>query len=605
MDGADPRSRRQSVAAVLATVLILGTGFRVQAWRSQRVNAPLPVPENLGSLPFFVEDVTAAAGIDHRHEVLDLHPTLAHVDKFITAIGGAAVAVVDYDGDGWQDIYLTTMKIGAPNRLFANRRNATFEEVATEVGLADVNRDAGSLRPLFFDFENDGDRDLLLTTTYCPRVFRNDGGTFSDITRTAGISHCGFASASNTFDFDDDGDQDLVIADFYKPVDLQRPAFYDFMPHSWYTAANGGPVHVYRNNGDASFTAVPGNLGIDQAEWHGWVHAIGAYDLRGHGGTDLYFAVDFNYQDRLFYDLGPGSLRDASSLLEQKYSHSSMNAEIADFRNIDRPGIYVTDIHAPGWVPGENLLWDVRPDGDSVHDASKEAGVARCGWAWGAKFADLDNDGWQDLVVTNGFFAGDPGRQYWYQTAILQGGHNSFTEDARRWPPIEGRSMASFQRSCVYRNEGGRFTDVVDQTAMRDDRSDGRGVASIDLLNDGSLSLVVANLSQPAQLYRNHQNNENRWIGFELTGTRSGTDAFGAKVTVKLEGGGVLTRELRPTNGYLSQSDPRLHFGLGADPKIESITVRWPSGLAQPLSGLAPGKYHRIREPDAAEAPPA
>ena len=596
--------RRQALAVLLLTVMILGSGFGVAGWRAQQAWGPVAAASQEGSTAIVLDDVTLEAGIVHRHELLELHPSLAHVDKFITANGGASVAVVDYDDDGWQDIYLTTQKVGANNRLFANQGDGTFRDVAAAVGLADVNRDAGSLRALFFDFENDGDRDLILTTTYCPHVFRNDGGRFVEVTASSGISHCGFATASNVLDFDRDGDQDLIIADFFKPVDLRDPKIYDFMPFSWFGAGNGGPVHVYRNDGDGTFTPLADNLGLDADHWRGWVHAIGAYDMQGRGGTDLYLAVDFNVNDRLFDADGPGKLRDLSARLDQKYSHSSMNAEIADFRNIDLPAIYVTDIHAPGWVPSENLLWDVRPEGN-FFDAGTEAGVSRCGWSWGAKFADLDNDGWQDLTVTNGFFSGDPERLYWYQTGILQSGNSMFTSDVRRWPPIEGRSMAGFQRSCLFSNRGGRFENVIDETAMRDDRFEGRGIATIDVLNTGSLSLVIANLDQPAQLYRNRQRNENRWIGFSLVGTQSGTEAFGAKVTVQLDGQGPMTRELRPTNGYLSQSDPRLHFGLGEDPQVLWIKVRWPSGIEQELEGVALDRYHRIREPRGQGASPS
>jgi hypothetical protein len=589
-------NRWQAIAALFATLLILRGGLAVSKWRRAQASAVSSAGTSAGALTFSLEEVSQAAGIVHRHEALTVHPTISNVDKFVTGFGGAAVAVLDYDKDGWQDVYLTTMAIGAPNRLFANQGDGTFRDVAARVGLADVNRDAGSLRPLFFDFENDGDSDLVLTTTYCPRVFRNDGSRFVDVTAASGIAHCGFASASNVFDFDRDGDQDLIIADFLKPVDLRQPAVYDFMPEAWFNSRNGGPVHVYRNEGDATFTPVPGNLGIDQAGWRGWVHAVGVYDLQGAGGSDIYFAVDFNYADRMFYDVGPGSLRDMSAVLNQKYSHSSMSAEIADFRNTDIPSIFITHIYAPSWVPAKNVMWDVKREGN-YHDAADDLGVSRCGWAWGARFADLDNDRWQDLVVTNGFFSGDPKRDYWYQTALLQGGVDNLSKDARQWPPIDGRSMASFEQSCVFMNRGGRFENVVSDTGMRDDRLDGRGVASIDLKNDGSLSLVVANFEQPAELYRNRQRNENHWIGFSLEGTRSGTDAFGTKVTIRLADQGVLTRELRPTNGYLSQSDPRLHFGLGADAKIAGITIRWPSGIKQELSGLALDEYHEIREP--------
>jgi enediyne biosynthesis protein E4 len=597
--GSRTEGRADRFLGLIVVAVVFGSGYAVQAWRSGDLPLESLAPAITHRAPpkpteIDLVDATASSGIDHVHHRLIVHPSLRHIENYLTASGGAAVAVVDFDRDGNQDVYLTSMGVGTPNRLFRNNGDGTYTDVAPAAGLADVNDHAGSLRALFFDFENDGDPDLVLTTTYCPKVFRNEGdGTFTDVTTSAGIQHCGFAVASNVTDLDGDGDLDLIIADFWRSVDFLAPTAYDFLPETSTTATNGGPINVYYNQGDGTFTHVPDALGIHTT---GFAHAIGVYDLDGSGRSDLYFANDFNYADGLYLSDGQGGLRDASSLLDQKYSSSAMNAEIADFRNMDRPAVFVTHIHEPGWLPSRNVFWQIRNDGTFV-DRAAEVGIARCGWAWGGKFADLDNDGWQDLAVANGFFTGTTNRSYWFKLSVMSSGHSFIATDARSWPPIDGASMSGGQRSCLFRNVRGTFADITDGTAFGADRSNGRGVAVIDERNDGHLSLVVANYDQPARLYRNALRNANHWIGFELLGTRSGTDAYGTKITLRTADGLVQTREKEPANGYLSQSDPRIHFGLGHVAEITEATVRWPSGAEQKLSGLEPDRYIRLTEP--------
>jgi hypothetical protein len=170
-------------------------------------------------------------------------------------------------------------------------------------------------------------------------------------------------------------------------------------------------------------------------------------------------------------------------------------------------------------------------------------------------------------------------------------------EDARSWPPMADASMDGYQQKCVFWNRGDRFENVVAGTGMKLDFSDGRGLAVIDYLNDGGSSLVASSVGQPARLYRDEPAPGNAWIGFRLRGTRSNRDAFGAEVTIRLRGGRTLARQLQPANGFQSQSDGRLHFGLGPAPAIESAAVRWPSGTRQELGAPAPGRYHDVVEP--------
>jgi hypothetical protein len=562
-----------------------------------------PAPSGNG-LPFALTEASQRTGVVNTHQLFVPAPSLAHIAPWMNHIGmGAGAAVADFDGDGWPDIYLTNSAVGSRNRLFRNNHDGTFTDVAERAGVADVNRKAGSIRALFFDYDNDGHKDLLITTTYCPMLFHNNGdGTFTDVTAKSGLDYCGFTPAVNVVDYDNDGFLDIILGGYYKPVDLSRPDTLDFMPTNWFGSDNGGPIVVYHNNGNGTFTRVPGNLGITS---RGWNLAIGVYDLRGTGRPDLYFATDYGL-DQVYFNDGNGHFSDHTRELRGTFSRHGMSADAADVDNDGQAEIFVTHIYHPGKVVDQNVVWKVDAAGH-FRNVSTERGIDRCGWSWAGKFVDLKNDGWLDIVVSNGFLSADPNTDFWdfaqaYDRAsngMLLDRVGAMFADASHWPNIGKASMAGYEKKCVYYNRAGRFEEVVDKTGMADDRSDGRALAVIDYRNDGSQSLVEANVGQPARFYANRQLNKNRWIGFELIGTRSNRDSFGAEATLVLEDGRTMTRQLEPANAHLSQSDPRLHFGLGPAPTIKSVRVRWPSGAELVIPGreLALDRYHALKEP--------
>lgn len=556
------------------------------------VKPPTPVepPKAVGG-GFDLVDVTAKAGIAFVHKKGVYPKPLANIGPWLASIG-AASAVTDFDGDGRMDLYFTSTATGSLNALYRNNGDGTFTDVAAKAGLADVNTPQGSLRPLFFDFDSDADPDLVMTTQWCTRVFRNRGdGSFEETTATAGIAHCALAYASNALDLDGDGDLDLVIGDYFPQVDLQVPTRFDFMQNSLTTADNGGEVFLYENDGTGRFKPFPENMGV---KTDGWVQAVGVWDVDGDGKSDLYLAVDYN-NDRLYLNKGGAKLVDASSRLENKYSRNGMNSEFADLEGDGKPSIYVTHIYEPPYKLGGNTLWTFDPGLGPARERAKDLGIAACGWAWGGKFADFDNDGLLDLAVTNGYISADPDKNYWYRMSVLASASRAVMADARNWPPIEDYSMSGYQRKCVYRNVGGRFELVTHATGLKDDVGDGRGLALVDAFDEGLPSLLATYIGGPARLFRAVPKGSNAWVGFRLLGKRP-RDAWGASVTVK-GGGRTQRRELEPGNAFMSQSDPRLLFGLGLGGTASEVTVRWPSGLVQKLGPLEAGRYHTLKEP--------
>lgn len=586
-DGKAGRTRGTILAKAappLIAALLLGSGAVMKARRP----APVPVDAALG---FRLVESAKAAGLVNVHEKLPPPPAFKNVAPWITAIG-AHVAVVDFDGDGWMDVFVTNSKPGAPNKLFRNNHDGTFTDVAAKAGLAQANGPGGNWGgALFFDYDDDGHPDLVLFSYFCAKLLRNDGGgTFSDVTKKAGFDYCGNSFAANVIDYDGDGKLDLVIGDYFKPVDFYHPSTTKIMQNSFVDANNGGPIRVFRNDGHGHLREVPGALGFKS---RGWTQAIGVYDLRGTGRPDIWFATDFG-ADQVYYNQGHGRFADASRGVQHRFSRDGMSAEIADVDDDGHPVAYVSNIFEPGYRAGENVMWKWLA-GDRFENVGALRGVDRCGWSWGAKFVDLNNDGKLDLVVANGYISANPKKSYWFSAGTISSASKSVMEDAALWPPIKDASMSGYQRKCVFVNEGGKFEDVTEAAGLGQDLSDGRGVASIDASNDGRMSVLIANAGQPLKFYRDEQSGVRHWIGFRLVGARSNRGGFGARVTLRAAGR-TMTREVEPLNGFMSQSDPRLHFGLGESGKVDGAVVRWPSGLVETVKDLSADRYHVLVE---------
>jgi hypothetical protein len=227
-----------------------------------------------------------------------------------------------------------------------------------------------------------------------------------------------------------------------------------------------------------------------------------------------------------------------------------------------------------------------------------DATVADAGWAWGAQFGDLNNDGTNELFVANGFISGDPKKNYWYAMSKIAGANARLFEDAATWPAFGNASLSGYERSRVYLNRGlGGWTDVASAVGVSD-TYDGRAVAMADLSNRGALDVIVANQNQPALLYRNRPDSTNHWITFALIGTRSNRSAIGAEIVV--EAGGTKQRRVVDGGmGFASQNDRRLHFGLGRSEWVDRVTIYWPSGTRQVLTNPRVDQFHTITEPPA------
>jgi len=565
------------------------------------------------------EEIGAAAGVDFVHSTRDFgHRHKAQVLEMFTD-GGAAVAVGDFDGDGFEDLFLTDSGEGKPNHLLRNLYGDTgeirFEDVAEAAGVAGGN-DAHSIVAdgLWLDFDDDGRLDLLVSRFGTPLLYRNVGTKgavrFEEVAAAAGLTKFANTISAIAFDYDGDGWLDLLFGNYFRAVDLLDLDTSHVLPDNLDDADNGGGVTLWHNvpasqlegadgakTGGRAFVDVTAQAGM--AHHKGWTLDLGHGDLDNDGDQDVYVASDYG-TDRLFLNNGDGTFTDATEKVLGYDTRKGMNVDIADY---DRNGwldVYVTNI-TDEYMQECNMLWHNAGDGTFL-DLARETGTCDTDWGWGAKFGDFDNDGWEDLYVVDGLrSAGDDNYiPMLLQTIITPG--VDFT-DLNSYPDIGDRTWSGYQPQRLFRNLGdGTFREMAAEAGV-DNRLDGRGIGIGDFDRDGRLDLVQSNARQRALLYHNVTKPSGHWIALRLIGdgvaqTGKGTGAegaqpdakpgsnrgaIGARVTVTVPDGTSFLREVACGNGYASQSSTRVHIGLGTATAVDRIVIRWPDGSRQVL----------------------
>lgn len=545
---------------------------------------------------FYFTEVSKQAGVNFVHHAPVLDPKLASIMPEVASMG-ASVSIVDYNQDGWPDIYVTNSREGTMNALYRNNHDGTFTDVAPQLGIADVNNPGTgvSMGAVWGDYDNDGYPDLFLIKWGKPELFHNDHGHgFTRVSEEAGLPKWMNANTATWFDYDGDGKLDLFVGGYYNEnIDLWHLTTTKIMPDSFEYADNGGRKYLFHNLGNGKFEEVSAKVGIKSRRW---ALASGAADLSGTGHPDLFVANDYGVSE-LYVNDGKRFHEEGEQTGVGFSPKSGMNVAFGDIFNQGKYSIYVSNISESGILIQGNNLW-VPQDGSSLHyqNMARDLGVELGGWSFGAQFGDFNNDGNLDLFLTNGYVSLDRNRSYWYDFAKVAGGNSAIIGDAKNWPAFDGRSLSGYQQKRVWLNDGaGKFIDVAHAVGVTDTH-DGRAVAVADLWNNGALDVVVANQDGPLLIYKNHVDPAEKWIEFQLTGTRSNREAIGAEVTLYWNGQKQI-QEICAGSGFAAENDLRLHFGLGKAPDIEKAVIRWPSGTIQTLNQLAPDKLYKITEP--------
>ena len=548
-------------------------------------------------LGFSLDDVAREVGIDFVHHAPSLDAKLDNIAPHIAAMG-ASVSVTDVNNDAWPDLYFTNSRFGHPNALYLNLRDGTFRDVARDAGVADLNREGTgvSMGAAWGDYDNDGLEDLLVYKWGYLQLFKNLGDLrFADVTETAGLRRWMNSNSAIWFDFDRDGLLDLYIAGYFRAeVDMWNLKSTRIMHNSFEFATNGGRNVLYRNLGGGRFEDVTDAMDVGRTRW---TLALASADFNDDGWPDLYLGNDYGPEELLINREGKRFVLTRAGLEDD--SKSGMSVSLGDLYNRGRMDVFVTNISERGYLfQGNNLRLNFLQELGRFEEVAKGV-VADAGWAWGAQFGDLNNNGHVELFVTNGFISADREQDYWYGMSKVAGATGAIFEDAANWPAIGTASLSGYERSRVlfnrFNRDGAELVDVARAVGVTDEY-DGRAVALVDLFNRGVLDVVVANQRGPVLVYKNTVDPRNHWIAFKLVGTTSNRSAIGAEVTVEFSN--MRQRQVVDGGmGFASQNDRRLHFGLGATKRVSRVVIRWPSGNEQLVKQPAVDRLHIIEEP--------
>ena len=569
-------------------VLFLATVSALTSWLAGQITQPSKTTTakvKPGEVHF--EDIASQAGLS----ALNVYGGDIHKEFIIETTGNGAI-IFDYDNDGWPDIFLpngSTVegfagdKDKAPTgHLYHNNHDGTFTDVTSRAGLARPGWGQGGC---VGDYDNDGYLDLLVTYWGQNVLYRNNGdGTFTDVTAKAGLktAHDEWSTGCSFVDFDRDGNVDIFVVRY---VDFS----YDSVPRpgqgrwcQWKginvmcgpRGLRAGANALYHNNGDGTFTDVSQKSGIpNTAPCYGFTSLTADFDHDG--WPDIYVACDstasilyHNNQNGTFTDIGKkagvaynedGSEQAGMGLSADDFRHKSYQDIVKTNFSDDTPTLYMNR--------GENNFDDVT--------YSSGLGKIKNWLGWGVQFYDFDNSGWPGILIANGHV----------------------------YPEVDGKGLGTSYREpkvAYYNLRDGTFANITaDAGLVLTEPHSGRGMALGDLFNDGHQEALVNNMNEKASLYYNTSPIGN-WISLQLVGVKSNRAALGALVT--LEQGSrnrendKHEKEVRSGDGYISQSDLRLHFGLGKSSRAEKIMIRWPSGLVETLSDLPANQYYVVRE---------
>jgi Na+-translocating ferredoxin:NAD+ oxidoreductase RnfD subunit len=559
--------------------------------------------------------------------LLRVDKRVQHLAKWLLSVGDA-VAVGDYNNDGLMDLFFTfpIKADGERNALYKNLGDFKFEKIEITV-IRDrsikIEENGLASNAMFVDFDSDGDQDLFLSYAFGSSVLlENQNGEFRDVTKKWGLDHYTNSITATFFDFNKDGLLDLFIGNVwpknlpdYKPhqklnlFKLPEPEFegdermFNFMHASWHMSNNGGRNELYLREKDKFKKLNSKKLGMPETRWS---LALGVADFNQDGWHDIYVANDFGADD-LYYNEQGKKLKNIKGKIFGdigRDTYKGMNATILDVDNNGMTDVYISNVHHEMQAEG-SLLWmffkDKSGEVTLKEMATKTGALNESRFGWGAAALDLNNDGATDLIQANGMVDDTPDKvhdecpDYWYVNEKIARSPPSYHRYTNKWGDIRGYCIYGKEKNRVYFNQEdkliGKFVDVADSVGVTKE-TNSRGVAAVDLNNDGSMDFVITHQFAPPSIYKTIQKNDHHWIGFKLIGDGKtcNTDAIGSKITIYY-GEKSQMKELALVNGFSAQSDRRIHFGLKNYQGELKVVVDWCLAYKQEFNIKALDQY--------------
>ena len=573
------------------------------------------------------------AGITTRPSNIleETDPRIQHIAKWLLSVGDA-VAVADVNNDGLLDVFLTyTLKDKADRAaLYLNRGNFKFERFAIPFLTKHFSNPKENGLPsgaLWLDYDNDGDSDLLVMVGYGKSLLLKnllvEKGKleFTDISKENGFDEHTISLTANAFDMNQDGKLDILIGnalptylpDYDSPTplnifDLPKAQYdgdrrmFNFMHRTWHNAANGGENYLFINS-DKGFKKTPPN--ISGLSGNRWTLDIGTGDFNGDGWTDLYLANDFGPDELFINQEGKEYKRIKGKLAHHigRDVYKSMNASVADLDGNGELDIYTSNVHHKLQAEGSQLWLNDGTLDENGYKSFEDMAVHKNAlnehrFGWGAAVGDLNLDGLPDIIQANGMVGNDydpiyegcPDYWYWNEKIALTNPDEHGYAD--NWADLRGRCIFPDEPDRAYLNLGNSFIDVAAQIGLNR-KGNSRGVALADMDNDGDLDVLISDQFEEVGIYKNDIDKKN-WIGLDLQGDGKtcNKDAIGTKVEILSQ-----IREVNASNGFSSQGDKRLLFGLGNfQGKLVDIKIHW-CGERKPKQITLPiNQYHKISQ---------
>jgi enediyne biosynthesis protein E4 len=596
------KSSKQVLIKVFVTFIFAGLlaipVLMARFLRKSTEDAPfLAAKSTLKKYGFYLEEVSRQSGVVFKHHSPKLDPQIDPILPQIASMG-ASVSVVDFDKDGWNDFYVTNSCYGYKNALYHNQKDGTFLDVARKMGVSDINLEGSgvSMGAVWADFDNDGYEDLFIYKWGRPELFKNVNGTgFVNVTEKSGLPGWINSNSAIWLDYDSDGYVDLFIGGYYREnIDLWHLKTTRILTESFEYSRNGGRKFLLKNNGDGTFTDVTDKVGLTSTRW---TLAAGATDIDNDGYPELFIANDYGISEFYFNDKGKRFIDKGSTALIGLSPKSGMNVSFGDTYNNGHFGIYVSNITEEGILLQGNNFWVPIPDKVRVlyRNAAGQDGIEAGGWSYGAQFGDLNNDGFVDLYLANGYISGKKGTSYWYDYSKVTGGNSTIISDLKNWPAMKGRSQSGYQENKIWLNDGSSHFHNVAKYVAGAEAYDSRAVALADLWNRGVLDVIVANQNNDVMIYKNHVDLENHWIAFNLEGAASNRSAIGARVELYWDSK-IQLQAVTGGIGFCSQNQHRVQFGLGKSSKVDKAVIWWPDGHQQIVENPGADRVNNMRE---------